>query len=152
MLLPILVANICLHSSSTRVGKQDHRLNDLEEKMGLHEWTNMPGGDLFQIDFVASTRALGAVSRKLSLERMRVEGLLLNLGELWQMVREENVADEIVDDAKRKTTEKDIDELVRHNMNACKNTALRIDWEEKRAQNQISVVRNRLHTRAVENQ
>lgn len=120
--------------------------------MGLHEWTNMPGGDLFQIDFVASTRALGAVSRKLSLERMRVEGLLLNLGELWQMVREENVADEIVDDAKRKTTEKDIDELVRHNMNACKNTALRIDWEEKRAQNQISVVRNRLHTRAVENQ
>jgi hypothetical protein len=158
MLLPTLIAEICVKSSSNRIIEQDRKLNELEEIMGQHEWSNRPVGDPLGIDFTGATRRLYSVSRALGLERTRVESMLLNLGEMWKITREssdvkdvngdgegdEYMNDEVRGSVKVKSESDDervIEELVKYHINTCKNMALRIDWEERRAQTQISVVR-----------
>lgn len=101
--------------------------------MGQHEWDNRPLGDPLEMDFVAATRRLNSVGMMLGVERMRVKGLLLNLGVMRESNRQYSGGSE--------EREMLVEELVVFHASSCENLALRVEYEQTRVQTQIAVVR-----------
>lgn len=135
LLLPILVAKLCIESSSKKIYEVGCRLNNHEEAIGQHEWLNRPRGDPWKVDFLAVTRNLNFLSRLLGKEAMRVSWTLLALQKMKES-RELGAKSQRPDSATeflRERAECHIDE--------CHNLAPRIEYEERRIKTQIAVVR-----------
>lgn len=102
--------------------------------MGQHEWTNRPIGDPLEMDFLAAGRRLNSIARILGVERMRVLGLLITLGEVRAGNMYKENPDEEIDVGGK------IEELIKFHENGCRMMALRVDHQEKRVQSQLAVV------------
>jgi hypothetical protein len=79
LLLPVLVADLNIASSTKRIHTANWLLNEVEEMTGQHQGINRPIGDPFKLDYTATIRKINTASRTLSAEVMRVKGILVNM-------------------------------------------------------------------------
>lgn len=149
LLLAVLIVETVNNSISARIQTANYRLNELEETMGQHEYINRPMGNPLELDFLSTTRRLNFIARTLAGEGMRIGATLLILDKISRETRELARAAEIDGTVLSSGTSVSdtsmIDEMVAHHVDACQNLALRAQYEEKRTQTQLGVVRNLLH-------
>ena len=147
-----LVAELVVESCAERINTFDSRLNDLEEAMGQHEYINRPLGNPLQLDdlgFITTTRRLNFISRMLGLDTARLEGVRLALNKILDETK--NITKEISvgsggpESIAALTAASNssymIDEIVAYLLNSCQHLLLRVEYETKRTQTQIAVVR-----------
>ncbi|KAF8856034.1 hypothetical protein BDZ45DRAFT_675834 [Acephala macrosclerotiorum] len=135
LLLPVLLSELCLVSSSAHIEIGNDRLNELEETMGQHQWINRPLGDPLKLDFISTTRTLNFTARTLGVEKMRIQGILLTLSNI--LLEVENLHTLDPQEANTYTWMK---ETLAYHTNTAQNLVLRTEYEEKRVQTQLAVV------------
>jgi len=141
LLLPLIIVDLCIASSATRIESVDYQLDELEETTGQHEWVNRPRGDPMELDFVSVTRKLNFISGTLGGESMRVKGTLLTLEKIVEEIDLLVLSGSGDSGAGNlKGQGKVLKEMVAYYSNKCQNLSLRAEFEEKRVQTQIAVV------------
>jgi hypothetical protein len=113
-------------------------LNVLEESMGQHEYANRPVGNPLELDFMATTRRLSAVSRILQVEKMRLGSFLLSL----EMMSEGRKILELEgeNEVQMMSFKVEIDDVIGCQKNFTQNLLLRAEALIARAQSQVAVV------------
>jgi hypothetical protein len=92
-LLPIVTSELFIVFSQERLRDVENKLKELEESMGQHEYKNRPRGNPLEIDFLATTRKLNYVSKKVGKDESRMTCMLRILGKIREFKREADGAD-----------------------------------------------------------
>jgi hypothetical protein len=137
-----LTSEVIVNASDSYITRTDVILNNLELKMGQHDFNNRPRANPLELDFIEATRALNASSKDLGAEGMRLGSVRVALDLIHPTTRE------IGKDAQHQPNEPRalietiarIEEMVAYLNNACQVNLLRIEYETKRAQTLIAVV------------
>jgi hypothetical protein len=77
LLLPLLALQFEVRKYKNRLITSDRRINDLQDSIGQHEYGDRPLGNPLEADFVAVTRALNYVRRRISLSAQHFGNVLL---------------------------------------------------------------------------
>jgi hypothetical protein len=159
LLVAVLVAELVVSTIAMLIEGVNRRLNELEETMGQHEYTNRPKGDPLELKFEETTSRLNFIGRTLAVQRLRVGSTLRNLEKILQEAKDlsnegEN-GPETSPHADLPRTLDDfrmINELVTYQTDACQQLLLRLEYQEKRNQLLIGVVRkpNLRHRHSIE--
>jgi hypothetical protein len=146
LVLPILVTDISITSSAQRIQSADHRLSELEEKTGQHEWINRPMMDPLEMDFNSMTRQLNSIGRVLAVETMRVKSVSLALQKitLWNEdllhLRDDRRDNGGIGAIQRSANHAWVKETAAYHSDTCQQLALQAEVEEKRVQSQTAAV------------
>lgn len=136
LLVPALVSRFVSCSIAQRIHIADRKLNELEEMLGQHEYTNRPVGNPLEVDFVATTRTLSFLARILGVEKMRASGQVL----VMDLISTEAKSDAC--SAQLGNGFRTVLAMAGEQRDAAQRLVLRAEYEEKRVQTQVSVVRN----------
>jgi len=151
LFLSLLVTEVSLDACAERIQFSDLRLNDLERKMGQHEFANWEKGNPLEIDFESTTGSLNFLIKWLAVQDMRLEGVILALDEIIHDTKEIAEEDKSGIGTSRlpqpQTPAYDslrmMSELAAYQVNACKNLLLRSKYDSERAKAFTQVVRSR---------
>lgn len=147
LVLPALIAELVIDICSERVNISNLTLNNLEESMGQHQYMHRPIGNPLELDFISTTRQINFESRKLGLDTARLRGVLLAIEMI--LGETEKTRSNLRPIESETTTSLPaapdgfciMDDMIANLVNSCKNTLARVEYETKRTQTLISVVR-----------
>jgi hypothetical protein len=147
LVVPALIAELVIDVCSEKVNLSDLTLNNLEESMGQHPYMNRPIGNPLELDFISTTRQINFESRKLGLDTARLRGVLLAIEMI--LGETEKTRSNLRPIESETTTSLPagpdgfciMDDIIANLVNSCKNTLTRVEYETKRTQTLISVVR-----------
>jgi hypothetical protein len=71
LLLPLLLSEPLLERTHYHLSEADHRLDDLEELMGQHEYLDWLVSDSFEMDFLSTTRTLNSPGKRVGVDVVR---------------------------------------------------------------------------------
>lgn len=66
--VPLALVKVVLEASDTRLDETDGDLNDITKSTGQHRWLNVPVGNPLEIDFMATTRDLNNIGKRIAAE------------------------------------------------------------------------------------
>ncbi|CZR70210.1 uncharacterized protein PAC_20111, partial [Phialocephala subalpina] len=135
LLLPLLAVELVIESCFERLHISDLKINDLQDGMGQHEYDDHPVGSPLELDFLATTRALNHVGKRVGVDSIRLGAAIIALENMksWgiemtkQSVEKEEVASTI-------------DEKMTYLADTCRVLQLEAEYEEKRTGALIQVV------------
>jgi hypothetical protein len=149
LLLAALIAEKVICICIERVNTSDSILNELEDSMGQHEFLHRPGGNPLELDFDTATRKINTQRRKLVLDTTRLRGVSFALKLISDESKKITMEESLKSTDSGTTTCLPVapnefymmDEMSSYLMNACENTLLRVEYEIKRAETLLAVVR-----------
>jgi hypothetical protein len=151
LLLALLSTEQVIDSCSERLDTSDWKLNELEATMGQHEYDDRPQGNPLELDFLATTRALNHMSRMVGADVSRLGNILVALEKILDWGKEIMESQIRSRDGENITTTEEVtdgfcivDEKIGYLADNCRALILRGEYEEKRAQALIQVVRSTL--------
>lgn len=130
LLIPVILTEQTCLAAEQRIDNTEWKLNRSEEDLVLHDYVANPRGNTAHIDGVKMSRTLNTIREAVTREQLRINAASLALETI------EGYTDMI------KGFQGDIliEEMIEHNVDACKNLLLRIEYQEKRVQSQTTVV------------
>jgi hypothetical protein len=84
LFISLLLAEEVIESCNERLGISDQKLNGLEETMSQHEYDNRPKGNPLDLDFLVTTRTLNHISKRVGVDVLRLESVVLVLEKIQQ--------------------------------------------------------------------
>lgn len=130
LLLPVILTEHTLLASEKRIDNTEWKLNRSDEDLVLHDFIINPEGDIADIDGVKMTKKLNTIREAVTREQLRINAASLALEAIARYT----------DMIKGFQGDLLIEEMIEHNIDACKNLLLRIEYQEKRVQSQTTVV------------
>jgi hypothetical protein len=151
LLLALLSTEQVINSCSERLNNSDWKLNELEAKMGQHEYDDRPIGSPLELDFLATTRALNHIGREVGVDVARLSCMLVALEKILYWGKEIMESQTTSRDEENITTTEEVvdgfcivDEKIGYLADYCRALIPRAEYEEKRARMLIQVVRSTL--------
>jgi hypothetical protein len=138
LLLPLLALQFEVRKYKNRLITSDRRINDLQDSMGQHEYGDRPLGNPLEADFVAVTRALNYVGKRISLSAQHFGNVLLALesSEGFQKHVKKQIGEEEEESEGSYVISEKIEEL----KSECRSLLLMAEYEEKRTGTLIQMV------------
>jgi hypothetical protein len=157
LLLALMSTEQIIDTCIERLDTSDGTLNELEATMGQHEYDHRPKGNPLELDFLATTRALNHVGRMVGADVSRLNSILIVLGKILDWGKEIIESQIRYRDGENITTTEEVtdgfciaNEKIDYLADSCRALILRGEYEEKRAQALIQVVRSILSKLQVE--
>jgi hypothetical protein len=147
VLLGVLVVELEVNLLQERLKDSNKKLNELEEMMGQHEYEDRPRGNVLDLDFLATTRRLNYISKKVGVDSVRTGSTLVTLEGLGKWKDEIISLRRDVDPAvswfenPESESQRMIEEKLEYLRDSCRVMLLMADYEEKRVRTLIQVVR-----------
>jgi hypothetical protein len=138
LLLPLLALEFEVRKYKNRLVTSDRRINDLQDSMGQHEYGDRPLGNPLEADFVAVTRALNYVGKRISLSAQHFGNVLLALESLEGF--EVHVKKQRGEEEEESEGSYMIEEKIEELKSECRSLLLMAEYEEKRTGTLIQVV------------
>jgi hypothetical protein len=140
LLLPVLALQFEVQKYKNRLITSDRRINDLQDSMGQHEYGDRPLGNPLEADFVAVTRALNHVRKRISLSAQHFGNVLLAVESLEGF--QKHVKKQIGEQEEEEESEGSymIEEKIEELKSECRSLLLMAEYEEKRTGTLIQVV------------
>lgn len=145
LLLPVVSSENMVDVCQERLKQTEVKLKGLEALMGQHEYKNRPQRNPLDIDFLAATRTLNYVSKKVAKDIMRLGSLIGVLQKIREFKKDID-RDELEESGRIPNSEtvemgpRVMDEKIEYLMDNCRALVAVAEYQQKRAATLIQVV------------
>jgi hypothetical protein len=142
VMIPLLLTENVIETCHLKLGYSDQDLNDLEEKIGQHEYLNRPRGDPLKMDFEATTRKINSTGNRVALNAARLQSYTQILEKLTEFKDDTFQGRSCgAEGLEVQVSGSEVDDKLVYLLDTCRILLIQAEYEEKRIAGLTQAVR-----------